>query len=190
MYARLTGKTPFVVYQGAWSIMQRDMEREIIPMARAEGMAIAPWNVLAAGRIRSDAEEERRKQTGEMGRRTIGDDWERTPDQKKVCQALEKVSAEVGTKSITAVAIAYVMQKTPYVFPIVGGRKVEHLMDNIDALSIALSSEQVAFLEGVLPFDPGFPAHIIGDGSTYNGIYQSAGQFDKWPMQQAIRPAP
>ena len=36
-YARLTGKTPFVVYQGAWSILQRDFERDIIPMARAEG---------------------------------------------------------------------------------------------------------------------------------------------------------
>ena len=35
-YARLTGKTPFVIYQGAWSILERDMERDIIPMALAE----------------------------------------------------------------------------------------------------------------------------------------------------------
>ena len=37
LYARLMGKTPFVIYQGAWSILQRDFEREIIPMARSEG---------------------------------------------------------------------------------------------------------------------------------------------------------
>lgn len=37
MYARLTGKTSFVIYQGAWSVLQRDFERDIIPMARAEG---------------------------------------------------------------------------------------------------------------------------------------------------------
>ena len=37
LYARLMGKTPFVIYQGAWSILQRDFERDIIPMARAEG---------------------------------------------------------------------------------------------------------------------------------------------------------
>ncbi len=37
LYARLMGKTPFVIYQGAWSILQRDFEREILPMARAEG---------------------------------------------------------------------------------------------------------------------------------------------------------
>lgn len=66
-YARAYGKTPFVVYQGAWNVLQRDLEREIIPMVKAEGMAIAPYNVLAGGKIRSDAEEERRRQTGEKG---------------------------------------------------------------------------------------------------------------------------
>ena len=36
-YARMTNKTPFVIYQGAWSILQRDFEREIIPMCSSEG---------------------------------------------------------------------------------------------------------------------------------------------------------
>ena len=47
--------------------MLRDLEREVIPMARAEGMALAPWNVLAAGRIRSDAQEQARRESGEKG---------------------------------------------------------------------------------------------------------------------------
>ena len=59
------------------------------------------------------------------------------------------------------VALAYVMQKTPYVFPIVGGRKVEHLMDNIAALEITLSEEQVKYLEDVLPFVRGFPHDMV-----------------------------
>ncbi|KZT63473.1 arylalcohol dehydrogenase [Daedalea quercina L-15889] len=189
MYARLTGKTPFVVYQGAWSVLQRDLEREIIPMARAEGMAIAPWNVLAAGKIRTDAEEERRRQTGEHGRKLASDAWERTPEQREVCVVLEKIANEVGAKSITAVAIAYVIQKTPYVFPIVGGRKVEHLMDNISALDVVLSDEQIDEIDSVHLFELGFPHDIIGDGSWYSAIYQSAGYFDKWPRQQPIRPA-
>lgn len=58
-------------------------------------------------------------------------------------------------------AIAYVMQKTPFVFPIIGGRKVEQLDDNIEALSIALSEEQVKYLEGILPFNPGFPHTMV-----------------------------
>ena len=61
----------------------------------------------------------------------------------------------------TAVAIAYLLQKTPYVFPIVGGRKVAHLHANIEALTLSLSRAQIARIEGVLPFDPGFPATLI-----------------------------
>lgn len=59
------------------------------------------------------------------------------------------------------VAIAYLMQKTPYVFPIVGGRKVEHLLGNIEALDIALTEEHVKQIEDAVPFDPGFPHTMI-----------------------------
>ncbi|OCH84233.1 Aldo/keto reductase [Obba rivulosa] len=188
-YARDHGKTPFVIYQGAWNIMQRDLEREIIPMARAEGMAIAPWNVLAAGKIRTDEEEERRRKTGEKGRTIFDPNWERTPEERKVCLALEEVAKQVGAKNITSVAIAYVMQKTPYVFPIVGGRKVEHLMDNIDALNIALSPEQIQYLESIVPFNPGFPTIYIGDGTSYGPWAAASFPYaDKWPIQQPIRP--
>ncbi|PSR75687.1 hypothetical protein PHLCEN_2v8978 [Hermanssonia centrifuga] len=186
-YARLMGKTPFVIYQGAWSILQRDFEREILPMALSEGLALAPWNVLAAGKIRSDAEEEKRRETGEKGRQLWGN-WERDEDQRKVCTALEKVAQEVGAKSITSVAIAYVMQKAPYVFPIIGGRKVEHLHSNLEALDIALTPEHITYLEGILPFDKGFPQNRFGDGSDYNALHKTAGHFDKWPKAEAIRP--
>lgn len=53
------------------------------------------------------------------------------------------------------------MQKTPYVFPIVGGRKIEHLLANIEALEIVLTDEQITYLESVASFDPGFPTWMI-----------------------------
>ena len=207
-YARLTGKTPFVIYQGAWSIMQRDFERDILPMAIAEGMALAPWNVLAAGKIRTDAEEQRRIESGEKGRSTLGD-WKRTENERKVCAELEKVAAQVGAKHITSVAIAWIMQKAPYVFPIIGGRKVEHLQANLEALEISLSDEQIKKLDNIVPFNKGFPfslfvsglpaltvrvrsssiCHRQGDGSDYNNLYKSAGHFDNWPKAGAIRPS-
>ena len=70
------------------------------------GLAIAPWNVLAGGKIRSDEEEARRKESGEKGRQMLGPAWERSPDERKVCAALEKVAQEVGAKSIQAGACA------------------------------------------------------------------------------------
>ena len=59
------------------------------------------------------------------------------------------------------VAIAYVMHKTRFVFPIVGGRKIEHLEGNIEALEISLTPEHVAYLDSALPFDLGFPHTMI-----------------------------
>ncbi|EGN98167.1 hypothetical protein SERLA73DRAFT_138475 [Serpula lacrymans var. lacrymans S7.3] len=174
-YARDHGKSPFVIYQGAWNVMERSFERDIIPMARSEGLALAPWNVIAAGKFRTDEEEERRRQTGEK------------------------------------VAIAYVMQKTPYVFPIIGGRKIEQLEANIEALEISLSPDQIAYLESILPFDPGFPNTFIvsdllllvmrptnsishaplltqGDGTHHGFALLSAAYLEKQPLLQAIRP--
>ncbi len=53
------------------------------------------------------------------------------------------------------------MQKTPFVFPIIGGRKIEHLNQNVEGLKIALSDAQIKELEESLPFDPGFPNTMI-----------------------------
>ncbi|KAJ6544295.1 NADP-dependent oxidoreductase domain-containing protein [Mycena capillaripes] len=188
-YARDHGKTPFVIYQGLWNVLDRSFEREIIPMARAHGLALAPWNVLASGKFRTDAEEEQRRATGEKGRTISNPEWERNENEKKMSSALEKVAAEVGTKSITAVAIAYVLTKVPYCFPIIGGRKIEHLMSNIEALDISLSNEQIAFLESVVPFDPGFPITMIGDGTKGpSRLMGNAGHFARQPLLEAIRP--
>lgn len=66
-YAKDHGKTPFSIYQGPWNVLLRDLEREIIPMVLNEGMALAPFDVLAGGKIRSDAEEQRRRESGEKG---------------------------------------------------------------------------------------------------------------------------
>ena len=53
------------------------------------------------------------------------------------------------------------MQKTPNVFPIIGGRKVEHLHANIAALSIALSDEHIAKIEAASPFDKGMMYNVF-----------------------------
>lgn len=120
-------------------------------------MALAPWSVLAGGKLRTDEEEERRAQSGDVGRAFEGAEWKRNEEQRSMSAALAKVAKEVGTKHVTAVAIAYLMQKAPYVFPIIGGRKVEQLEANVEALKIVLSPEHVNYIESILPYDPGFP---------------------------------
>ncbi|MCJ1314475.1 putative aryl-alcohol dehydrogenase aad14 [Agyrium rufum] len=167
-YARAHGKTPFSIYQGRWSLMERDFERDILPMARHYGMALAPWGVIGGGKFQTKAQIEERKKKGEGLRSFLGGD--QSEAQEKVSAALEKVANKIGGgTTISAVALAYVMAKAPRVFPIVGGRKVEHLKDNINALKIHLSKEQIEELEAATPFDIGFPGNFIGEDPKING---------------------
>lgn len=64
------------------------------------------------------------------------------------------------------------MHKTPNVFPIVGGRKIDHLKSNIEALKIKLTQEDIDEIEGAVPFDYGFPLNFLFMGvpkPTYSG---------------------
>ncbi|KXG54346.1 uncharacterized protein PGRI_074900 [Penicillium griseofulvum] len=166
-YARAHGKTPFSIYQGRWNVMIRDFEREILPMARQFGMALAPWDVLGGGHFQSAKQIEERKKTGEGLRKVFGS--EQSEQERLISEALATVAAEHGIESVTAIALAYVMCKVPNVFPIVGGRKIEHLHDNIQALSIRLTDKQIEFLEAATTFNIGFPNNLIGSDPSTNG---------------------
>lgn len=187
-YARAHGKTPFSVYQGRWNVMMRDFERDIIPMARHFGMALCPWDVLGGGKLQSKKQIEARQKSGEGLRSFFGTN-QQSPEQEKFSAALEKVAEEHGTDSVTQIALAYVLHKANNVFPMVGGRKVEHLMDNIKALSIRLTDKQIEFLESQKPFDPGFPMNFLGDDSRVSGkpsalLAMSAPMsFDRFPRR-------
>ena len=162
-YARSHGKTPFSVYQGRWNVMLRDFEREIIPMSRHFGMALAPWDVIGGGKFQSTKQIEERKRVGE-GLRS-----DQTEQEAKVSAALEKVAKEHNLESLSIIALAYVMQKTPNVFPVIGGRKVEHLQDNIKALSIKLTDGQIKYLESQTDFEIGFPGNFVGESPAATG---------------------
>ena len=188
-YARAHGKTPFCIYQGRWNVMHRDFERDILPMARHFGMALAPWDVLAGGHFQTAKQIAERKSKGEGLRNMMSS--EQSDEAARMSEALAKVAAEHGIESVTAIALAYVLCKAPNVFPIVGGRKIEHLKDNIQALSIRLTDKQIEYLESVKPFDIGFPGNFIGrDPKTTDGVVPpltlTAGHLDVVMAPRAI----
>ncbi|KAF8975143.1 hypothetical protein BGZ46_009389 [Entomortierella lignicola] len=162
-YARDHGLRQFVVYQGFWNASIRDIERDIIPMCRDEGMGLCPFGTLGQGRIQTEAAFKEREENnpGRKGR-PIND------NERKASKVLEKIANAKETQ-ITSIALAYVMHKTPYVFPIVGGRKLEHLKGNIAALSISLSEEDMREIDSAYEFDPGFPHTFLG-GTLHRGL--------------------
>ncbi|KAL2820858.1 NADP-dependent oxidoreductase domain-containing protein [Aspergillus cavernicola] len=149
-YARDQGIQGFVVYQGQWSAANRSFERDILGLCAEDGMAIAPWGALGGGQFKP-------KSWPEKGRSTVYP----SEHAAAVTEVLEEIAGRKGSL-ITSVALAYVMHKAPYVFPIVGGRKLDHLKANIDALSLALSAEDISMIEGAFPFSLGFPLDLIG----------------------------
>ena len=204
-YAIENGKTPFSVYQGKWCLADRSFERDIIPMAQHFGMALAPWGVLGGGMYQTKKALEERKKKGESLRGGGGNFSKQSEADIRVSEALAmvssffflfspiytfanfdspmiKVAEQHGIESVTAIALAYVIAKAPKVFPIVGGRKIEHLKDNIQALSIQLTSEQIKYLESIVAFDIGFPLTMIGDDptatGTVSGILAASGSIE------------
>ncbi|KAH8812589.1 norsolorinic acid reductase [Xylogone sp. PMI_703] len=150
-YARNHGLQQFVVYQGRWSAADRDFEREILPMCQHEGMALAPWGALGGGHFKAAADQDKARGYGG------------TEEEKKVSAALEKIAIRKNTQ-ITSVAMAYITHNSPYVFPIIGGRKLEHLKGNIKALEVELSAEDITEIESAVPFDLGFPHSFLCPG--------------------------
>jgi aryl-alcohol dehydrogenase-like predicted oxidoreductase len=183
-YARSHGLRGFSVYQGNWAADKRDFERDIIPMCINEGLGIAPWGALGGGNFKTDAQRQSAegRNLEKMGRRV--------PESAiKVSKVLEKIAAQKGIEGqLTSVALAYVMHKTPYVFPIVGGRKIEHLKGNIEALSLELTDEDMAEIESAVPFDLGFPMTMCGNGPANHWLMQIAGQVDFVPPTKPLPP--
>jgi len=182
-YARDHGLAQFVLYQGRWSVKDRDLERELLPMCISEGMGIAPWGAIGQGSFQRKADQGKSKD-GRSAKAL-------SEDEKKVSAALEKVADELNIDSVTAVALAWCMSKYPYVYPIIGGRKIEHLKSNAQALDIHLSPEQVRFLDNVLPFDYGQPMSQFGLDPHMFGYQghpnlQGAGLIDFVPLAAPI----
>jgi aryl-alcohol dehydrogenase-like predicted oxidoreductase len=105
MYARQHGLRPFSLYQGRYSAQERDLEREIIPMCRDEGMAIQPFGVLGGGYFKSPGDE--------------GNGARQVPPPLKIGreQQLSTVLDPIAKKHqvpITSVALAYVLQKVSF----------------------------------------------------------------------------
>ena len=115
-YARQHGLRPFSVYQGKWSAAERDFEREIIPMCIDQGMALAPWGVLGGGYFKPP-----QQLKNKTGGRQMASMAAKNAD--AVAVVLDQIAKKKDTL-ITSVALAYVMHKSPYVFPIIGGKEL------------------------------------------------------------------
>ncbi|MBA3546962.1 MAG: aldo/keto reductase [Nannocystis sp.] len=165
--AELRGWTAFVGLQVKWSLLDREVERELVPMAEALDLAITPWGVLGAGMLSG-------KYAGgkppEDTRRAGWNANRLTEKNYAIAAELEKVAVELGRTS-SQVAIAWVRQKSRVVIPIIGARKHEQLLDNLKAADLTLSAEHMQRLDAVSAIELGFPHDFLASDSIRNIAY-------------------
>jgi aryl-alcohol dehydrogenase (NADP+) len=150
------GVTRFVAMQNHYNLVYREEEREMLPLCRAEGIAVAPWSPLARGFV-----------TGGRRREDYGDTLRARTDaygqglyyQPNDFDVLDRITAVAGKRGVpnAQVALAWVLQQPGITAPIVGASKTSHLDDAVAALKIKLDDAELKALA-----EPYRPHAILG----------------------------
>jgi len=172
--AELRGWTPFVGLQVPYSLIERTVERELLPMARAFGMAATTWAPIHAGVLTGKYTRGDGKPTD--SKRAAVNDSRLTERNLAIARVVDAVADELGVTS-AKVAMAWVMSRGDNVIPIVGPRKVEQIEDLVGAVDVELTPAQRARLDEASKIELGFPHDFTDSESIRKILYGDA--FDR-----------
>jgi aryl-alcohol dehydrogenase-like predicted oxidoreductase len=161
--AALHGWEPFVSLQPEYSLITRDIERELLPLCRSEGLAVLPWSPLAGGVLTG-----KYRKGEDFPEGTRGGDTDapitftyRLHDRAwQIVDAVCKAADELG-KSPAQVALNWVLYGEGVTAPIIGARTVEQLEDNLAAAGWRLEPDQWKALSWASAFPRGYPYDFI-----------------------------
>jgi aryl-alcohol dehydrogenase-like predicted oxidoreductase len=182
--AHFRGWSPIIAMQLEYSLLERTVEGELLPMARAHGMGVMPWSPLKSGRL-----------SGKYSRNGSGPvDTKRgavmggpEPEEWVVIDALEAVAAEVGT-SPAAVALAWVRGRPGVASTLVGVRTIDQLHANLGSLDVTLSDAQIATLDTASTPTLDFPAPYHAELAPmlgFGGATVDGRRIPVWPSLEA-----
>src|ERR1700736_1698363 len=158
--AELRGWTQFIGLQLEYSLIERTVERELIPMAKALNLGILAFSPLAGGFLTGKYHGEGKPDGGRMTNGEVKAFYpEREQRAASMISAVKSVSEQTG-RSMAQVALAWLLHQTAPIIPIIGARKVSQLQDNLASLDLELSAEQLKFLDGASRIELGFPQSI------------------------------
>jgi aryl-alcohol dehydrogenase-like predicted oxidoreductase len=169
--AELRGWTQFVGLQIKYSLIDRSVERELLPMARKLDMAVTPWAVIGGGILSGKYNRNKEENGRAQIYKSIND------NNLKIAEEVIKVADEIGC-SPSQVAINWVRQQPGIIIPIIGAKSEKQLNDNLDCLRFSLNKEQLSKLNEASNIDLGFPHTFLDSenirdivfGGTYNKI--------------------
>jgi aryl-alcohol dehydrogenase-like predicted oxidoreductase len=143
--AKRLGRHGFSTMQHHYNLVWREHESELIPMCRAEGIGLLPYSPIARGFLSGDPEghdrDTERGRTDDHSRKWFGRDSD-----QQVLEALRSVAKERDARP-AAVALAWVLSKSPTAAPLIGATSVEQLDVVDEALDLDVSADEIAVLE-------------------------------------------
>jgi aryl-alcohol dehydrogenase-like predicted oxidoreductase len=164
--ADLRGWSPLVALQIEYSLIQRTVERDLIPMARELGLGVIPWSPLASGvlsgkytRADLDTDGGAARPTGTRKNIAAGN-GSLTERGLAIADVVQSVAREIGA-SPSQVALAWTLLDPAVTAPIIGARTLAQLEDNLGALELELSGEHRRQLDQVSQIELGFPHDFL-----------------------------
>ena len=179
--ATIRGYAPLIALQIEYSLLQRTVEGELVPMAEELGLGITPWGPLRGGALSGKYKRaDKGKHEAARGARVTNFLDDRTFD---LLDLMEKIAGELNT-TVPRIALAWLSGRTAVASTIIGARTIEQLDDNIGALDVKLTPEHVATLDAATKPALPFPTDMLGmvpafayGGTTINGVSSRA-----WPQ--------
>jgi aryl-alcohol dehydrogenase-like predicted oxidoreductase len=160
--AQLRGWSPFAGLQVEYSLIERTVEREIMPMAKALNVGFTAWSPLAGGVLTGKYHGHTSASESAQGRMSNNMMKGFLPEKhraERVVAAVKQVADQTG-RSMAQVALAWLRYRSVPVIPILGARKLTQLHDNLASLELQLTLEQVKALDQASPIDLGFPYEL------------------------------
>ncbi len=172
--AELRGWTQFIGVQIEYSLVERTVERELVPMAKALKLGVLAWSPLASGVLTGKYHGEGKADGGRMTNQGMKEFLPEEQRAARIISAVKSVSELTG-RSMAQVALAWLRYRTVPVIPIIGARKASQLQDNLASLELVLSSEQLRSLDEASRIDLGFPLGLYEKdmvrGLRYGGVW-------------------
>jgi aryl-alcohol dehydrogenase-like predicted oxidoreductase len=171
--AQLRGWAPFIGLQIEYSLLERTVEGELIPMAEELGLGVTPWSALRSGVLSGKYTRQNAATIRPEGRQWAAGYL----DEKSyaVIDELGRIAKELDT-TVARVALAWVQARPAVASTIIGARTLPQLEDNVKALEVKLLPEQTAALDALTKPKLNFPAEFLdlarmihAGGTTING---------------------
>jgi aryl-alcohol dehydrogenase-like predicted oxidoreductase len=158
--AQLRGWSHFIGLQIEYSLIERTVERELIPMAKALNLGVTAWaplsNGVLTGKYHGQGSSEQKGESGRMSSDMLKEFMPERQRTDRVVAAIKTVSDEIG-RSMAQVALAWLRYRPVPVIPIIGARKLSQLQDNLASLDLTLSTDQLKTLDEASRIELGFP---------------------------------